>query len=936
MLWRASFIQLFILSIAAVGSLEAGRGTTRSNRIKVPLGRRLADVIAAATTSDAGDDDYPSNGPTSTTSTARRFEIEANDDTTTTNNDGATTTIMYVEEINQMPVTSQTTYSFHKTRQFHSDKINDIVILASNPNDDKEVVDGGGGGLTIMSIDKSTGDVRGIQRGNMGHTRQISMDHDSRKLRIRRSLSGDDDDEVIAAKNWTCGAAHAHDDYYHDERSGDHYHFDLNGNAKQRDFATSSSRSSSTTTASNNNNNVDYPAVAGSTTTGAWIEPTKYSFHVDLSIDIDKRFIEKQGGAEAAVEYINFLVGAANVVFEHEIDTHCEYILCMIWHMFFPALVYLLNTTSCIKFSITHIVNVVHIQETDIYDTLTTAKEGLRAQRLHPRPKPTNGESRIVLYHALLGRYLGGGIAFIDSICDKSWGYGVTSDISGTLSNINELVFFDFFIMTHEIGHSLGSGHTFDAYDPPVDDCGNCTIKPQSVVETTARVSDVTIEGLPLQNAATLMSYCNFCQGGLSNIAITLGGVWDGVEPRTDIDRWQNHPDIVGSVSVEPRRVSHNTWQILASKGECVKPPSDPLPFQECNDDNDCDDGNMCSIDVCNESNSCAVTEIFDDCCGNGKCEPGEIHCSSDCGPFKIQAPNSCYWEDCHSLDGFMIDVGLNDEAERRVFVSSVTLEYSSPETNAGATINVYVTTEGSFLGKEESADNWERIKTVTVARYNAKRGTRFIEIDLLHSIPLGIGGRRGLYFAASEDIIMFGEGLYSIRNDHKVELHSSRAVSGLFGDGIDGFGLNIEVSYLLDDSSLFSTDARISKTSSPPTSSLVASPSLPMLSKANRQSENDHVAFSPSSSEDEYTSDEDLKYSSSSSEDEYTSDGDLKSSSSNEDKYSSDGDLKSYSPSSKTSSEAARASSASPRRLPNYINFMLASVFLLMYIALH
>lgn len=163
------------------------------------------------------------------------------------------------------------------------------------------------------------------------------------------------------------------------------------------------------------------------------------------------------------------------------------------------------------------LVNIVHIQETELYDDLTTANEALRAQRLNTKANTINddGSSRFVLHHALLGRWLGGGIAFIDSICDKQWGYGVTSDVSGSLNNLNELVMFDFFIVTHEVGHSLGSGHTFDAgaYDPPVDKCGACTVKEQSEFPGAVRESGTVIEGLPLEHSATIMSYCNFCQG---------------------------------------------------------------------------------------------------------------------------------------------------------------------------------------------------------------------------------------------------------------------------------------------------------------------------------------------------------------------------------------------------------------------------------------
>ena len=56
-----------------------------------------------------------------------------------------------------------------------------------------------------------------------------------------------------------------------------------------------------------------------------WRAPQKYSFNIDISIEVDARFIDRQGSAEKAVEYINFLVSAANLVFEHEVDAHCEY-----------------------------------------------------------------------------------------------------------------------------------------------------------------------------------------------------------------------------------------------------------------------------------------------------------------------------------------------------------------------------------------------------------------------------------------------------------------------------------------------------------------------------------------------------------------------------------------------------------------------------------
>mmetsp|Transcript_280 Transcript_280/g.566 ORF Transcript_280/g.566 Transcript_280/m.566 type:complete len:885 (-) Transcript_280:46-2700(-) len=785
------------------GVKEVNIPRNKQDRIRVPLGRRLADVMA---------DDHRKSDPR--TNTARRFEIEVDNNTP----NGAK---LMVEEVQKMAVTSQTKYKFHESRNFNHEKIKDIAILASNPKEHE--------GLTIMSITKSNGDVKGFQRGRTGHTHQISHDSNknNNKLRLTRSLV----DEVHReqAKKWTCETAHAHDDDAKRTRGHALFEEDLHTNhhdhdgrdSKTNGFNLGFSGRSSSTTASNSP-----PTASGSS--GTWVEPTKYSFNVDLSIDIDKHFIEKQGSAEAAVEYINVLVSAANVIYEHEVDAH---------------------------------LNIIRIEEQTLYDNLSTTREALRAQRLHPRPHiisgSSGGGSKYTLHHAMLGRYLGGGIAFIDSICDEQWGWGVTSDISGKLSNIDEKVLFDFFIVTHEIGHSLGSGHTFDGYDPPVDVCGlACTVTAQEGEDE----SSATVDGLPRENSATIMSYCNFCDGGLNNIAITLGGVWDGAQPKTDIEHWGNHPDIQGDVSVEPWRVSHNIWQKLAAKGDCVTPPSEPLPIQGCNDDNDCDDHNSCTIDECNESNLCTISETLENCCGNGKCEAGEGQsCSLDCGPFRIRAPRFC--ENCHTLDGFMFDVGLSDKAKTNIFINSISLAYSPPENSDGATIDVFVTTEGSYNGKEKSADDWERITTVTVYEYNPRRETGLIEIKLDHSVPLGIGDRRGFYFAASEDIIMFGEGPYSVRNDQEVELYSSLAVSGLFGAGIYGFSLSCEVSYLLDDSSLPTKSpsegdkSGRSVVTSSPSSNPVAHSSQPTSPPSSQKTQNVEqtpvqiIALSPSSS---------------------------------------------------------------------------------------
>ena len=293
--------------------------------------------------------------------------------------------------------------------------------------------------------------------------------------------------------------------------------------------------------------------------------------------------------------------------------------------------------------------------------------------------------------------------------------------------------------------------------------------------------------------------------GGVSNIALTLGGTWTGTEPRTDISNWATHPDITGSVSRDPKRVSHTIYESLSRKG-CVEPPLERVPRTAgCNDDGDCDDGNACTVEICNGSYLCAVSEVLEDCCGNRVCELGEAGaCPSDCGPFGIKPDRRvCEGDGCHHLDGFMIDVALRDGAERRVTLTSVSVGYKSPEDTKGARVEVYATNEGSYRGKETSPLDWTLVASADATRYDAKKESGVADLKFDNPIPIEVGGRRGLYVTASERILTLGEGAYHVDDVHGVELYSSRAVAGPFGAGVDGFALDCEVGYALDDGTL-------------------------------------------------------------------------------------------------------------------------------------
>ncbi|MBL0927759.1 MAG: hypothetical protein IBJ11_08920 [Phycisphaerales bacterium] len=119
------------------------------------------------------------------------------------------------------------------------------------------------------------------------------------------------------------------------------------------------------------------------------------------------------------------------------------------------------------------------------------------------------------LAHLLSGRALGGGIAYLQSIC-QWWGYAVSANLRGSfpypLQN-NNWSNWDPMVVAHEIGHNVGSGHTHEPqfYNPPIDGCGNAYLNPPQTQNCTNA------------NLGTIMSYCHICPGGMSNVQLTFG-----------------------------------------------------------------------------------------------------------------------------------------------------------------------------------------------------------------------------------------------------------------------------------------------------------------------------------------------------------------------------------------------------------------------------
>ncbi len=119
------------------------------------------------------------------------------------------------------------------------------------------------------------------------------------------------------------------------------------------------------------------------------------------------------------------------------------------------------------------------------------------------------------LAHFVSSRNLGGGVAYVDVICTKSYAFGVSA-INTTYQNVPTYSW-SVEVMTHELGHNLGSWHTHSCnwVGGALDNCytveGSCSPGPTPV------------------GGGTIMSYCH-----LSGVGINLSNGF-GTQPGNKI-----------------------------------------------------------------------------------------------------------------------------------------------------------------------------------------------------------------------------------------------------------------------------------------------------------------------------------------------------------------------------------------------------------------
>lgn len=200
-------------------------------------------------------------------------------------------------------------------------------------------------------------------------------------------------------------------------------------------------------------------------------------YYAGIAVETDHELYAKFGSATGLSKYVGDLFAAASAVYQRDVLVTLQVNYLSIW------------TTTSDPWAATSLSPALS-EFTNYWNSNRTAV---------PR----------VVAHMLAGRSLGGGIAYLSQLCSY-FGYGVSGSLSGVAPVNITTTYWDFLVVTHELGHNFGSPHTH-CYSPPVDRCysgeGGCYVGPTSVPP----------------EKGTIMSYCHTLSGGYSNIKMYLG-----------------------------------------------------------------------------------------------------------------------------------------------------------------------------------------------------------------------------------------------------------------------------------------------------------------------------------------------------------------------------------------------------------------------------
>ena len=203
----------------------------------------------------------------------------------------------------------------------------------------------------------------------------------------------------------------------------------------------------------------------------------------NVAIDTDQELRAKFASDSAALDYLASLAAAATSIYERDVAVRLRFSYIRLWGAAPP----------------------------DPWSA--TAPGGalgeVRTYWNDPANKMDTTAGPRTVVHFVSGKSVQGGVAYIDVLCNASYGYGV-SQVYGSFDLSQPSQIWDALVFTHELGHNFGTPHTH-CYSPPLDKCfsgeAGCYAGPV------------------VASRGTIMSYCHLLAGGLSNIDLVFGDV---------------------------------------------------------------------------------------------------------------------------------------------------------------------------------------------------------------------------------------------------------------------------------------------------------------------------------------------------------------------------------------------------------------------------
>ena len=222
-------------------------------------------------------------------------------------------------------------------------------------------------------------------------------------------------------------------------------------------------------------------------------EAAVVAYTARVAVETDYEFYSKFNNADAAASYVGALFAYVSSIYEAETGTSLNVSFLRLWTGGATSDPW--NATSDTSTVLNEFANYWNANET--------------------------GRDRTIV-HMLSGKGLGGGIAYIGVLCNKSSGYGLSTSLSKTTLITTQTVW-DTLVVAHEIGHNFNSPHTHSYCNVggsafPVDECA-----PSSYGGACDGVSSQLPCATPGAGCGTIMSYCHLLSGGYGNIKMTFG-----------------------------------------------------------------------------------------------------------------------------------------------------------------------------------------------------------------------------------------------------------------------------------------------------------------------------------------------------------------------------------------------------------------------------